>query len=69
MALRRLSEREMLDDLTYFGLRAYEETKAALEATHPQVRAAHLEMARRYDDLADAIAAYQERSASRPVRR
>lgn len=59
----------MLDDLTYFGLRAYEETKAALEAAHPQARAAHFEMARRYDELADAIAAYEERWGPRPIKR
>ena len=46
----------MLDDETYFAHRAYEETKAALEATGPEARAAHFEMARRYHELADAIA-------------
>jgi hypothetical protein len=59
----------MLDDVTYFGLRAYEETKAALEAAHPQARAAHLEMARRYDELADAIAEQEKRLEFRPTAR
>lgn len=50
-----------MDDVTYFGLREYEETRAALETAHPQARAAHFEMARRYRELADAIAAHEER--------
>ena len=51
----------MLDDATYFEWRAYEEIKAALEATHPKARASHFEMAKRYRDVADAIASHEER--------
>jgi hypothetical protein len=57
----------MVDDVTYFGLRAYEETKAAFEAAHPKARAAHLDLARRYQELADAIAAYEDRLGIGPV--
>ncbi len=59
----------MIDDATYFNLRAYEETKAGLEAAHPKARAAHLEMAKSYLDLADAIANHQKRVELRPSRR
>lgn len=57
----------MLDDQTYFGWRAYEETQAALEAAHPQARAVHYEMAKRYQDLADAIATAEERLGLHPL--
>jgi hypothetical protein len=57
----------MLDDQTYFGWRAYEETQAALEAVHPQARAAHFEMAKRYQDLADAIATTEEHIGLHPL--
>jgi hypothetical protein len=56
----------MLDDETYFGLREYEETKAALETAEPRARSAHFEMARRYRELADAIAEHRERVGLRP---
>ena len=68
---RRAHERltdagHMLDDETYFGLREYEETKAALETAEPRARSAHFEMARRYRELADAIAEHRERVGLRP---
>jgi len=47
----------MESDVLYFGRRAGEERRAALQAAHPGVRQAHLDMAQRYDDLVSAIAA------------
>lgn len=47
----------MESDVLYFGKRASEERRAAMQAAHPGVRQAHLDMAQRYDDLVDAIAA------------
>ena len=51
----------MLNDGTYFEWRAYEETRAALQARHPKARAAHSDLAKRYRDLADAISSHEER--------
>jgi hypothetical protein len=48
----------MESDVVYFGRRAGEERRAAMKAAHSGVRQAHLEMARRYDDLVEAIAAH-----------
>ena len=45
----------MESDVIYFGRRANEERRAAMQAAHPDVRQAHLEMAQRYDDLVTAI--------------
>jgi hypothetical protein len=45
----------MESDVIYFGRRAGEERRAAMQADHPGVRQAHLEMAQRYDDLVTAI--------------
>ena len=45
----------MESDVLYFGKRASEERRAALQAAHPGVRQAHLDMAQRYDDLVNAI--------------
>ena len=47
-------------DFAYFRQRASEERTAALAAREPRVRAAHVELAERYEDLVRAIAA-QER--------
>ncbi|MCH8616679.1 hypothetical protein LZ016_11285 [Sphingomonas sp. SM33] len=52
----------MESDAVYFRRRASEENLAAIRADHPRARKAHLELAGRYDDLADAIDE-QERSA------
>ena len=38
-------------ELAYLSRRASEEREAAMSAAHPVAREAHLEMARRYDDL------------------
>jgi hypothetical protein len=48
----------MEGDATYFRRRARDERLAAMKALHPVARAAHLEMAERYDDLAAAIATH-----------
>ena len=45
----------MESDVIYFGRRAGEERRAAMQASHPSVRQAHLDMAQRYDDLVTAI--------------
>lgn len=45
----------MEGDASYFARRAKEEREAAMKAAHPKAREAHLDMAHRYDDLADAI--------------
>jgi len=44
-------------DSAYFQRRASEERRAAMAAVNPNAREAHLEMARRYDDIASAIGA------------
>lgn len=53
----------MESDRDYFARRAAEEKSAALRAAHPRARAAHGEMAKRYDErLADMTAG--ERAAT-----
>ena len=47
----------METDAEYFRRRASEEFLAAKETGHPGARRAHREMAARFEDLADAIAA------------
>jgi hypothetical protein len=42
-------------DSEYFQRRAEEERLAAGRATHPLARRAHLELAGRYDEAADAV--------------
>ena len=42
-------------DFIYFSRRAQEEREAAMRNPHPDARRAHIDMARRYDDLARAI--------------
>ena len=51
-------------DFTYFSHRAQQERVAGMKARHPTARQAHLEMADRYDELANAIAAH-DRHVSR----
>ena len=46
-------------DASYCHRRAVEERALALDAIHPRVRQAHLDMAQRYDDLARAIVAFE----------
>jgi hypothetical protein len=47
-------------DVLYFGRRASEERRAAMQAAHSGVRQAHLELAQRYDDLVSAISAREK---------
>lgn len=47
----------MESDSAYFARRAANERVAAMKAAHPTARQAHLELAKRYDELARAIAA------------
>lgn len=44
------------DDSAYFRRRVAEEKAAAGRADHPNARQAHLDLADRYQDLADALA-------------
>ena len=53
----------MESDLSYFRRRASEERTAALHAKHATARAAHLQMAERYEDLVRAISAQEQRLA------
>jgi hypothetical protein len=55
-------------DLRYFGRRASEEHKFASKASHPSAREAHLVLAGRYRDLAEAMIANASRSAFNDVR-
>ena len=48
----------MQSDLSYFSQRADEELRAATEARDGRSRRAHLELASRYDDLAQGIMAH-----------
>jgi hypothetical protein len=45
----------MEGDKIYFRRRAADERAAAMKAAHPHAREAHLELAGRYDDLANGI--------------
>jgi hypothetical protein len=45
----------METDVAYFRRRASEEHVAATAAGHPQARRAHVDMAKRYENLARAI--------------
>jgi len=45
----------MKGDAVYFGERAKQERTAAMRAANLQAREAHLELAKRYDDLAAAL--------------
>jgi hypothetical protein len=49
----------MEGDANYFIRRANEERVAAMKAAHQRARKVHLEMAERYSDMANAIAAHQ----------
>ena len=42
-------------DAIYFNRRATEEREAAMRAPHPDARRAHIELAKRYQELAAAI--------------
>jgi TorA maturation chaperone TorD len=43
------------DDGRYFSQRASQEVTAAINAAHPGARLAHLQIARRYEELSQAI--------------
>jgi hypothetical protein len=45
----------MTGDAAYFAERARQERAAAIQTANLQAREAHLEMARRYDELAHAL--------------
>lgn len=47
----------MEPDSTYFARRADEEQAAAAYAEHPKAQQVHLDLASRYQELADAITA------------
>ena len=44
----------MESDSQYFARRAAAEREAAMKATHPGARQAHLQLANRYDEMASA---------------
>jgi hypothetical protein len=44
----------MQNDVHYYALRVSEERLAAMRSEHLRARAAHLELARRYQELVDA---------------
>jgi predicted secreted Zn-dependent protease len=48
----------------FYGRRAGEERLAAMRSAHPAVREAHLEMARRYDHLVEALTKGEEQHLS-----
>jgi hypothetical protein len=50
----------MEGDRAYFGRRAIEERIAAMKSAHPNVRKTHLDMAARYEELAQAISAREK---------
>jgi hypothetical protein len=52
----------MEGDFVYFSRRADEERRAAIMAPHSRARAAHLDMADRYAELATAIASHHPRT-------
>ena len=49
----------MKGDATYFGERARQERAAAMRAANLQAREAHLDMAKRYEELAGALVAHE----------
>ena len=54
----------MEGDIGYFSRRADQERAAAMQAASLQAREAHLEMAKRYDELAGALASHEQGSTS-----
>jgi hypothetical protein len=44
------------EDGRYFSQRAAQEVTAAVKAVHPNARLAHLELARRYEQISQAVA-------------
>ena len=58
----------MQDDAAYHRMRAQEEIGAAMEADSTAARKAHLELAQRYADLADAMDNADSEEGVRPAR-
>lgn len=54
-------------DVVYFGRRAQEERIAAMKASHPTARRAHLDMAARYEEFATEIGSRQQGMESKPA--
>ena len=50
-----------MGDASYFRRRAIEQNEAAANAQHPKAREAHLELSKRYEEFANAIAAQQQK--------
>ena len=50
----------MTGDVAYLIRRASEEREAAMRAAHPNARQAHLQLAGRYREMADAITAREQ---------
>ncbi|HEX6072118.1 MAG TPA: hypothetical protein VFY95_03835 [Sphingomicrobium sp.] len=57
----------MENDAVYFSRRAEEERAAALQAPHAAARQAHLDLADRYDELAEAISPIRSRAGTDPI--
>lgn len=55
----------MESDSLYFSRRAQQERDAATRASHSNAREAHLVMARRFENLSQAIAANERRWKAR----
>ncbi len=51
----------MQSDMSYFSHRAEEELRAATTSLDPKARRVHLDLASRYDDLAQGILAHERR--------
>jgi hypothetical protein len=54
----------MKGDATYFGERARQERAAAMKAASLPAREAHLELAKRYDELATALVSHESQLGS-----
>lgn len=50
-----------MGDAAYFRRRALQQSQAAATAEHPNARKAHLELSKRYEELAEAIATQQRK--------
>jgi len=67
-AHERLRRGLVVDDAGYFSRRASEEREAAMKAANPNARQAHLDLATRYEDLAQSITAREQYLGLRLVR-
>ena len=57
----------MLSDAEYLTIRADEERAAAMNAVHPIARQKHLELANRFQDMADGLGEAGEAPMAREV--